>query len=61
MVGSTGKRGGTLELIAAISTVIVTVAHVDSSQALAIGTHELPAGAGFGIWVQKEQRTQEDI
>lgn len=50
MVGSAGQRGGTLELITAVSTVVVTVAYVDGGQALAVGTHELPAGAGFGIW-----------
>ncbi len=49
MVGPAGKRGGTLELIAAVSAVVVTVADIDGGQALAVGTHELTAGAGFGI------------
>lgn len=49
VVGPAGQRGGTLELIAAVATVVVTVTHVVSGQALAVGTHELTAGAGFGI------------
>lgn len=49
MVGPAGQRGGALELVTAVSTVFVTVAHVDGGQALAVGTHELTAGAGFGI------------
>lgn len=49
MVGPAGQRGGALELIAAVSTVVVTVAHVHGGQALAVGAHELAAGAGFGI------------
>lgn len=50
MVGPAGQRGRALELIAAVSTVIVTVAHIDGGQALAVGTHELPAGTGLGIY-----------
>ncbi len=49
MVGPAGQRGGTLELIAAVPAVVVTVAHVDGGQALAVGTHKLTGGAGFGI------------
>lgn len=49
MVGPAGQGGGALELIATISAVVVPVAHVDGGQALAVGTHELPSGTGFGI------------
>lgn len=49
VVGPAGERGGALELVAAISAVIVTVAHVDGGQALPVGTHELTTGTGLGI------------
>lgn len=49
MVGPAGQRGGTLKLVAAVSTVVVAVTDVDGGQALAVGAHELTAGAGFGV------------
>lgn len=49
MIGTTGEWGATLELVTAVSAVIVAVAQVDGGQALAVGAHKFTAGADFGI------------
>lgn len=50
VVRPAGQRGAALELVAAVPTVVIAVAHVGGGQALPVGTHELPSGTGFGIW-----------
>lgn len=53
VVGPAGQRGGALELVAAVPTVVIAVAHVGGGQALSVGAHKLATGTGFGIWRKK--------
>lgn len=63
VVGPAGQRGRALELVAAVAAVVVAVARVDGGQALAVGAHELPAGAGFGVWRtgEKSQASEKEF